>query len=350
MSKWPVVVINLQNVGFSSIPITLKQAEEEIYKSSINEAFEQYDYVLFISLAEEACLIKYGEITKESYQRLLKELKIDELDNMDRMITSLWLHFGEKVSPNIQKFYRLYKGTLPLEDITTSLQFLTKFLKTFFGKEVIVLVDEHDAPAQNLYGRISLNNTENNIKVIEAIKIYSEAITQILKSVGKGNIGYTKKILIFGVSNSIANQGNSGFNNVDVHNIFNPKYSKYFAMTQAEVSSTIDRLFKIQPEPRNMMISNIEKWYNGYYQNGTSPLYSIYSAGLYINDCYEEYESRGITPEDKRTDWIPGFRPYWAESTSSTIFSDYLSIGFEKIANNNFLLNIGKGDSVWFPK
>jgi hypothetical protein len=186
--------------------------------------------------------------------------------------------------------------------------------------------------------------------MIEAIKSYSETISEILMNVGKGNAGYTKKILIFGILNSIANEGNFGFNNVDVHNIFNPKYSKYFSMTQAEVNDTIDRIFTIQPESRNKIISNIKTWYNGYYQNGTSQLYSIYSVGLYINECYEENESRGITPEDKRTDWIPEFKPYWSESTNSSIFNDYLNIGLAKIAGNNFLLEIGNGGSAKFPE
>jgi hypothetical protein len=168
--------------------------------------------------------------------------------------------FGEKVSPDNQKFYRLYSGTPPFEDIEMSLKFLTEILKGFFNKEVIILVDEHDSPARELYKNISLNNTRDNGEVIAAIKRYSSTITAILRNVGKENIGCTKKLLMFGVSYVIADSGGSGFNNVKIHDIFDHTYSKYFALTQAEVEDKVNDLFNVQQKVKKKIISNIARW------------------------------------------------------------------------------------------
>jgi hypothetical protein len=181
-------------------------------------------------------------------------------------------------------FYRLYMGEPPFEDIESSLQFLTEYLKNFFAKKVIVLVDEHDAPALSMYDKMNLTDPIQCKETMEAIKRYSDTITSILKNVAKYNENYTERFLMFGITNCIVNAANSGLNNLVVHNVFRTTYSDYFAMTQAEVNATVEKLFNIRTEHKEKIISNIDRWYNGYYTNGGSNLYSIYSTSLYIND------------------------------------------------------------------
>jgi hypothetical protein len=74
---------------------------------------------------------------------------------------------GKEMPKYISKFYGFYSGDTSHESIETSLQTLTEFLKDFYDKEVIVLVDEHDSPVQSLYENISLDNPEDNIEVME---------------------------------------------------------------------------------------------------------------------------------------------------------------------------------------
>jgi hypothetical protein len=154
---------------------------------------------------------------------------------------------------------------------------------------------------------------------------------------------------MFGISNSIVNAANSGLNNVDVKNVFDEKYSEFFAMTQEEVDAVINKLFYIQPKLKDKIISNINFWYNGYYRDDGSPLYSIFSVSLYISDCYEKYQSNKISEENTSDEWIPKPSKKWAESTTTSIFNNYLNFGFERIFNS-FVLNLYRGIPAYFTK
>jgi hypothetical protein len=90
VNKWPVVVINLQNVGFSSISLTLKEAEETIYELAVKKAFEQYDYVLLIKLVNKICRTKYGSFSKENIRRAYDNFKLDNYEDIMDQIDTLW--------------------------------------------------------------------------------------------------------------------------------------------------------------------------------------------------------------------------------------------------------------------
>jgi hypothetical protein len=260
LNKWPVIEVQVPTVLFSSYLPTQSEIERKLWNSIIRQAYAQYDYVLLIGLVEKICRTQYGKFSKENIEKVYADFSLDAYGNIKEQIDVLWEFIGEKVSPDNQKFYRLYSGTPPFEDIEMSLKFLTEILKGFFNKEVIILVDEHDSPARELYKNISLNNTRDNGEVIAAIKLYSSTITAILRNVGKENIGCTKKLLMFGVSYVIADSGGSGFNNVKIHDIFDHTYSKYFALTQAEVEDKVNDLFNVQQKVKKKIISNIARW------------------------------------------------------------------------------------------
>jgi hypothetical protein len=209
MNKWPVIVVDLQNINFTSNFPTQNDIERELWNSIIKQAYAQFDYVLLIDLIDNICLEKHGAFSKENFERVYADFKLDSYENIEKQIDVLWDFIGKKVDPDIQEFYGIYSGNPPLKYIRTSLQLLTKILKGFFGKKVIVLVDGLDTPAQHYYKKISLSNPKDNAKFMKSISLYSEAITNILMSVGKGNADYTKKLLMVGISDSIVTTGTS---------------------------------------------------------------------------------------------------------------------------------------------
>jgi hypothetical protein len=328
MNKYPVVVIRMFAVEFSSGDTT-KDIERKFFESVIPEAFAQFDYVLLIKFLKTIWTIKYGKFSKENIKNVYADYNFSNLVSTEQKIVELWDYFGERMNEEDKKFYRLYRQEPPYQDIETSLKFLTEYLKKFFGKKVIVLVDEHDSPALSLYEKMSFADLIKCKEAIKAIKRYSDIINSILKNVAKYNEDCTEKFLMFGISNCIVNAANSELNNLDVHDVFKTTYSDYFAVTQAEVNATVEKLFNVRTEHKERIISNIDLWYNGYYTNSSSPLYSIYSASLYINDCYEEYKSRGILPEEKDDKWIPKPSAKWTEYRTTSILNSYYNIGFK---------------------
>jgi hypothetical protein len=349
MNQWPVIVVDLQNITFSSRAPTQSEIRRKLLKYGIQEVFEQYDYLLFIKMVQIACQVEYGLYSEENVYKLYEKYNLGKFDDMRNKIQALWRVYNEQMKVDLEPFYKLYIGDTSYEDIETSLKTLTKILKGFYHKKVIVLVDEHDSPVQRLYENISLDNPKDNIEVMKSINCYSKTLTDILKAVAKGNADYTEKFLMFGISNSIVNAANSGLNNVDVKNVFDEDYVNYFTMTQEEVDAAINRIFDIQPKLKDKIISSIKFWYNGYYRDDGLPLYSIFSVSLYISDCYKSYKDNKISQENTSDEWIPKPSKKWAGSTATSIFNNYLNFGF-KGNFNFFVLNLYRGIPACFKE
>jgi hypothetical protein len=120
-------------------------------------------------------------------------------------------------------------------------------------------------------------------------------------------------------------------------------------MTQAEVNDTIDRLFKIQKELKNKIISNIDSWYNGYFDKYGSKLYQIYSTTRYLEDCFKEYKKKGISMNETDNKWIPSPMPYSVSSEEDDFCNDCLRKGFSGECYDSFL-SLCRGDSVSFSR
>jgi hypothetical protein len=113
-------------------------------------------------------------------KKLYSDLDLDASSGMKDKINAMWDFIGEEMDPEIQKFYRFYTGRPPYDSVEESLLLLSKILHDFYDKKVIVLVDEHDAPLQKLYTKISLNKTEDNTELMNSINIYTKTITEVL--------------------------------------------------------------------------------------------------------------------------------------------------------------------------
>jgi hypothetical protein len=219
-----------------------------------------------------------------------------------------------------------YYGKTPLEGIEKPLKTMIKMISEFYNKQVIILVDEHDYPIRKFAGNIMETTNDKNLE--ELVRQSSNTINKMLKTIGKGN-QYVKKFLMLGVLNMVVNYNNSDFDNLKIHNIFEPKYSEYFGMTQTEVDRVIDKLFPVKKEIKDKIRANINKWYNGYYHKQGSTLYSIFSVNLYINECFEAYTKQYTESKDFQDCWVPEPKSFWSKKGKLFLLSKYHIFGFE---------------------
>jgi hypothetical protein len=119
-------------------------------------------------------------------------------------------------------------------------------------------------------------------------------------------------------------------------------------MSRQEVNDTINFQFNIQPELKNQIFSNIDEWYNGYYEDDTSPMYQTFSTQQYLNRCRHQYDSSKNHPKETNyTSWIPQPEQEWASSTPINILNNYMNFGFQGDFNV-ILKNLTDGRSVEF--
>ena len=146
-----------------------------------------------------------------------------------------------------------------------SLLFLSELLHAHYGKRVIVLIDEYDAPIHAAYQHGFYNEIVNFIKIF-------------LSSGLKGNSNLERGVLT-GILRTAKEGIFSGLNNLKVYTILSDKFSDKFGFTQKEVETLL------QEQEISVPIDDIKYWYNGYHSGKKTLIYNPWS----ILNCASEH-------------------------------------------------------------
>ena len=182
----------------------------------------------------------------------------------------------------IEKFNSV-RRTLDLADWKNSLLNLSKYLYEYYGKKVIVLIDEYDQPIINSY----INGYYN-----ETIDFFKSFYGSVLK-----DNEYLEMSVITGILRVAKENIFSGLNNLEVHTILDSEFTEYFGIMEDEVEEAL-KDFDLEYE-----LEDVQKWYNGYLF-GDSKVYNPWSI---IN-----FLKKGK------------LRPYWVNTSGNGLIQLYL--------------------------
>ena len=197
-----------------------------------------------------------------------------------------------------ENFTQILKKEASQAQLEYSLKHLSEYLKIHFKKEVIILVDEYDAPIINAF-----KNTNKPIKSIDKEnKTYYEKVISFmqtfLEKAYKGNDNNLKKGLLTGVMRVGKESIFSEWNNFDVFPITSAYYPDSFGFTQIETEKILI-YFGLQNR-----INNIKKWYDGYRFGNKTNIYNPWSIVNYISKIDD------------------GFKPYWVNTGDYSLIKD----------------------------
>ena len=190
----------------------------------------------------------------------------------------------------IEKFNSV-RRTLDLADWKNSLLNLSKYLYEYYGKKVIVLIDEYDQPIINSY----INGYYN-----ETIDFFKSFYGSVLK-----DNEYLEMSVITGILRVAKENIFSGLNNLEVHTILDSEFTEYFGIMEDEVEEAL-KDFDLEYE-----LKDVQKWYNGYLFGDTK----VYNPWSIIN-----FLKKGK------------LRPYWVNTSGNGLIQLYL----EKLKNEIF--------------
>ena len=167
--------------------------------------------------------LTFKEVQSENFPDMISELK--------KLMAELYeLHSYLLDSPRLRKIQKKYFQAILDQEIADiqlnkTLFKLTKYLYAHYKKEVIVLIDDYDAPIQAGY----LNDYYP-----KAIKI----MRGLLGACFKTN-PYLKRALLTGITRVSEESLFSGLNNLAVYSSLDDEYSQYFGFTEEEASSML---------------------------------------------------------------------------------------------------------------
>ena len=239
--------------------------------------------------------------TYELAYSCLKEKIIDEFDR-HRYILNSEMSNKDKI-----RYESILNGLEDERLYVTALEFLSKCLEDYFGKKVIILIDEYDVPLENSF----FNGFY--VEMIDFIRSLFESALKTNPSlefaVITGCLRISKESIF------------TGLNNLKIISILSTRYDEYFGFTSEEVKK-ICRDYDMKEK-----YEIIKEWYNGYIF-GDANVYNPWSVVQYIDDLeanINEYPSS-----------------YWANTSSNSIVKSLVDRSDDKTKKEIELLIEGK--------
>ena len=252
----------------------------ENLKISENEYFEKQGTAPVISISFR----NYDESSWGNGFEMIKNTISDLYDEFEFVKKNLSARKKEKYDSIL--FNRATEATWKL-----SLLDLTKYLYEYYGKKVVVLIDEYDQPIIDSYVKGYYQ---------EAISFFKTFYGVVLKDNNYLEMGIMTGILRVAKENIF-----SGLNNLRVHTILDNRFTEYFGITESEVEKAL-KDFNLEFE-----LQDVQKWYNGYLF-GDIKVYNPWSIINFLND--------------------EKLKPYWVNTSGNELIKLYL----KKLKNEIF--------------
>ncbi|ERK50572.1 AAA family ATPase [Leptotrichia sp. oral taxon 879] len=252
----------------------------ENLKISENEYFEKQGTAPVISISFR----NYDESSWGNGFEMIKNTISDLYDEFEFVKENLSVRKKEKYDSIL--FNRATEATWKL-----SLLDLTKYLYEYYGKKVVVLIDEYDQPIIDSYVKGYYQ---------EAISFFKTFYGVVLKDNNYLEMGIMTGILRVAKENIF-----SGLNNLRVHTILDNRFTEYFGITESEVEQAL-KDFDLEFE-----LKDVQRWYNGYLF-GDIKVYNPWSIINFLND--------------------EKLKPYWVNTSENELIKLYL----KKLKNEIF--------------
>lgn len=177
------------------------------------------------------------------------------------------------------------------EIVARSIKTLSSCLMRYYGKKVIILLDEYDTPMQEAY-------------VYGFWDELTTFIRALFNSTFKTN-PYMERAMLTGITRVSKESIFSDLNNLNVITAVSEKYASYFGFTEAEVFDALEK-FGLGNQKEE-----VKNWYDGFSFGALKDIYNPWSITNYL---------------DKKR-----FDTYWASTSSNGLISKLLKISSSDI-------------------
>lgn len=268
---------------------------------SMVECFFSVKYAKRLDLFEGLSIEKNADLRKlqGTYPVLFLSfaaVKTNTYENARRQICSLiaslydenmYLLNGDTLNEREKKRFQAVTPEMNDADAVMALQNLCLFLSKYYGKKVIVLLDEYDTPLQESY----------------AYGYWREltAFTRSLFNATFKTNPYLERAIMTGITRVSQESIFSDLNNLEVITTTSEKYATSFGFTESEVFTALDEAGMSE------QCDVVKKWYDGFVFGGKKDIYNPWSITNFL---------------DKRKIDI-----YWANTSSNSLIGHLIQRG-----------------------
>ena len=268
---------------------------------SMVECFFSVKYAKRLDLFEGLSIEKNADLRKlqGTYPVLFLSfaaVKTNTYENARRQICSLiaslydenmYLLNGDTLNEREKKRFQAVTPEMNDADAVMALQNLCLFLSKYYGKKVIVLLDEYDTPLQESYAHG-----------------YWRELTAFTRSLFNATFktnSYLERAIMTGITRVSKESIFSDLNNLEVITTTSEKYATSFGFTEAEAFTALDEAGMSE------QCDVVKKWYDGFVFGGKKDIYNPWSITNFL---------------DKRKIDI-----YWANTSSNSLIGHLIQRG-----------------------
>ena len=193
-----------------------------------------------------------------------------------------------------ERYKSILSGNAEMDTFKDSIQFLSNCLENYYGKKVIILIDEYDVPLENAFVCGFYDEMVDFIRAIfeSALKTNSSLDFAVIT----GCLRISKESIF------------TGMNNLTVISILNEQYDEYFGFTDEEVRKMCDDY------GLSHKYEVVKSWYDGY-NIGRVDVYNPWSV---IQFMFDLRANENCYP-----------KAYWANTSSNSIVRELIELADE---------------------
>lgn len=198
---------------------------------------------------------------------------------------------GDLLAPQEKDFFSSISDTMSDAAASISINRLTEYLARYYGKNVIILLDEYDTPTQEAY---FMGYWEEFILFIRGL----------FHATFKRN-PYLERAIMTGITRISKESVFSDLNNLEVVTTASKKYETVFGFTENEVWQALEAYGLLDQK------EEVRRWYDGFKFGDCDNIYNPWSVLNFLG---------------KRK-----FAPYWANTSSNKMVGELIRHGSQEL-------------------
>ena len=242
--------------------------------------------------------LSFADIKGNTFEMARQQICIKILDLYEE---NEYLLEGDILGESEKAFYKSVSMDMSDAIISTSLNKLCVFMYKYYGKKVIIILDEYDTPMQEAY----MNGYWDELVALTR---------SLFNSTFKTN-PYLERGIMTGITRVSKESIFSDLNNLVVITTTSNQYNTAFGFTEEEVFTALEEQ-EISDEKEK-----VKEWYDGFTFGNKKDIYNPWSIINYLK--FKKYET------------------YWADSSSNRLVNELIRTGSAEIKNTMETLMAG---------
>lgn len=214
------------------------------------------------------------------------KIQLSKYVHRDKLIFIYFLLDTDVLTEGEKKTFKKMADQMESADAPMALHWLSDYLYRYYGKKVIIILDEYDTPLQEAY-----------------TGGYWEELVSFTRNLFNNTFKtnpYLERAVMTGITRISKESMFSDINNLNIVTITSDEYASCFGFTEEEVFSAMDEFELTNKE-------EVKKWYDGFRIGAWKDIYNPWSITCYL--------------KEKK------LKPFWANTSSNGLVNNLLRNG-----------------------